>query len=90
MEVKYECQKCGQQWYVTYDIVPDDKRRREGLYREKYAAKGRSDEKLSYECIERIYDEMFDENEFHILTNNCKHWCAKFWAKLLLEAVICK
>ena len=88
MEVKYECQKCGQQWYITYDIVYAGKRRREGCYREKYATKERSDEKFSYECIERIYDEMYDANEFHLLYNNCKHWCTKFWAKLLLRGVI--
>ena len=86
--MKYECQKCGQQWYVTYDIVPACKRRLEGRFREKYATKARSDERLSYECIERIYDEMFGAEDFNNLNNNCKHWCAKFWAKLFLEAVI--
>ena len=48
----------------------------------------RSDEKFSYECIERIYDEMYGAKYFHYLDNNCKQWCEKFWAKLLLRGVI--
>ena len=80
--MKYECQNCGRRWFVTYDIAPGGKRRREGLYREQYAAKEHSDERLSYERIERIYAEMFGAEDFNNLNNNCKHWCARFWAEL--------
>ncbi|KAI3419991.1 hypothetical protein GPALN_003331 [Globodera pallida] len=86
IHVLFKCDKCGREFDCTYEIIADERGKRQsfGHYTsvsEPITVGTCCNELHSYEYIQRIFANMWDKDKFQKHYNNCRHWSDAFWWK---------